>query len=183
MAINETTARRIGVSIASLDFKYHDQYGQRRNAGGMVRLQRVEVGQVRVDDVDAFVLRDKALSGTLIGMSFLKRLSAYSAEGDRLRLEHRRRHPSGDALADGRAPHRRVHVDTEACGHHLGRAVARILVIGMDGGDDITLRDCRAERQQAGEADAVVDGVRRALAPAAERHDTQAGPRVSADAR
>ena len=33
------------------------------------------------------LLRDKALSGTLIGVSFLKRLGAYSAEGDRLRLE------------------------------------------------------------------------------------------------
>ncbi len=42
---------------------------------------------MRVEDVDAFVLHDKALSGTLIGMSFLKRLTGYSAEGDRLRLE------------------------------------------------------------------------------------------------
>jgi len=78
VAINETTARRIGVSIASLDFKYRAAH---------IRLQRVEIGTVRVEDVDAFVLRDKALSGTLIGMSFLKRLGGYSAEGDRLRLE------------------------------------------------------------------------------------------------
>jgi aspartyl protease family protein len=33
------------------------------------------------------VLRDKALSGTLIGMSFLKRLTGYAVEGERLRLE------------------------------------------------------------------------------------------------
>ena len=87
VAINETTARRIGVSVASLDFKYPISTANGETRAAHVRLQRVEVGQVRVDDVDAFVLRDKALSGTLIGMSFLKRLSAYSAEGDRLRLE------------------------------------------------------------------------------------------------
>ena len=87
VAINETTARRIGVSVAALDFKYPISTANGETRAAHVRLQRVEVGQVRVDDVDAFVLRDKALSGTLIGMSFLKRLSAYSAEGDRLRLE------------------------------------------------------------------------------------------------
>lgn len=87
VAINETTARRIGVSIASLDFKYPISTANGETRAAHIRLQRVEIGTVRVEDVDAFVLRDKALSGTLIGMSFLKRLGGYSAEGDRLRLE------------------------------------------------------------------------------------------------
>lgn len=87
VAINETTARRIGVSIASLDFKYPISTANGETRAAHIRLQRVEIGSVRVDDVDAFVLRDKALSGTLIGMSFLKHLGSYSAEGDRLRLE------------------------------------------------------------------------------------------------
>lgn len=87
VAINETTARRIGVSIASLDFKYPISTANGETRAAHIRLQRVEIGTVRVEDVDAFVLRDKALSGTLIGMSFLKRLGGYSAEGDRLRLK------------------------------------------------------------------------------------------------
>ena len=87
VAINETTARRIGISMASLDFKYPINTANGETRAAHIRLQRVEVGSVRVEDVDAFVLRDKALSGTLIGMSFLKRLDGYSAEGDRLRLE------------------------------------------------------------------------------------------------
>lgn len=87
VAINETTARRIGVSIASLDFKYPISTANGETRAAHIRLQRVEIGSVRVDDVDAFVLRDKALSGTLIGVSFLKRLGSYSAEGNRLRLE------------------------------------------------------------------------------------------------
>lgn len=87
VAINETTARRIGVSIASLDFQYPINTANGETQAAHVRLQRVEIGSVRVEDVDAFVLRDKALSGTLIGMSFLKRLGGYSAQGDRLKLE------------------------------------------------------------------------------------------------
>lgn len=87
VAINETTARRIGVSIASLDFKYPISTANGETRAAQVRLQRVEIGTVRVEGVDAFVLRDKALSGTLIGMSFLRRLKAYAVEGERLRLE------------------------------------------------------------------------------------------------
>ncbi|GEO87222.1 MULTISPECIES: TIGR02281 family clan AA aspartic protease [Alphaproteobacteria] len=86
VAINETTARRIGVSLASLDFKYPIATANGQTQAAHVRLQRVEIGSIKVDAVDAFVLRDKALSGTLIGMSFLKRLGAYSAQDGQLRL-------------------------------------------------------------------------------------------------
>ncbi|NML75256.1 TIGR02281 family clan AA aspartic protease [Rhizobium sp. S-51] len=86
VAINESTARRIGISVASLDYKYPIGTANGQTEAAHVRLQRVEIGSVRVEGVDAFVLKDKALSTTLIGMSFLKRLNAYSAEGNRLRL-------------------------------------------------------------------------------------------------
>lgn len=86
VAINETTARRLGISIAGLDFKYAISTANGRTDAARVTLQRIEIGTVRVEKVEAFVLRDKALSNTLIGMSFLKRLSAYAAEGDTMRL-------------------------------------------------------------------------------------------------
>lgn len=86
VAINETTARRLGISIAGLDFKYPISTANGRTDAALITLQRVEIGTVRVEKVEAFVLRDKALSSTLIGMSFLKRLSAYAAEGDTMRL-------------------------------------------------------------------------------------------------
>ncbi|ATN32489.1 aspartyl protease [Rhizobium sp. ACO-34A] len=86
IAINETTARRLGISIAGLDFKYAISTANGKTDAAGVILQRVEIGTVRVEKVEAFVLRDNALSNTLIGMSFLKRLSAYAAEGDTMRL-------------------------------------------------------------------------------------------------
>lgn len=86
IAINETTARRLGFSIAALDFQYSVNTANGQTKAAHVILDRVEIGSIRVREVDAFVLRDNALSGTLVGMSFLKKLKSYGAEGGTLRL-------------------------------------------------------------------------------------------------
>ncbi|MOA63383.1 hypothetical protein D3C78_1890910 [compost metagenome] len=49
-------------------------------------LDRVEIGNVLVRDVDAMVLRDEALSTTLVGMSFLTKLKSYQVKGGSLTL-------------------------------------------------------------------------------------------------
>ena len=51
-----------------------------------VSLDRMEIGTISVKDVDAMVLPDKSLSGMLVGMSFLGKLSSYGVEGGALRL-------------------------------------------------------------------------------------------------
>ncbi len=53
-----------------------------------VKLDKVEIDNVRLDNVDALVLPPGALSGTLLGMSFLSRLSSFSSEGGRLILKN-----------------------------------------------------------------------------------------------
>ncbi len=80
VAINESTARRLGYSAASLDFRYSVNTANGRSEAAVIKLRRVEVGSIKVEDVEALVLRDDALSATLIGMSFLSRLSSYKAE-------------------------------------------------------------------------------------------------------
>ena len=45
-----------------------------------------KIDGIRVSDVGAMVLDDAALSGTLIGMSFLKALSSYQVAGREMRL-------------------------------------------------------------------------------------------------
>lgn len=60
-------------------------------AGGIadaarVRLQEIEIGDIRVTDVDALVLSDSQLATNLLGMSFLGRLKAFSIESGRLVL-------------------------------------------------------------------------------------------------
>ena len=52
-----------------------------------VKLDRVRIGGIEVRDVDALVTRDGArCSVTLLGMSFLNRLSKFEIRGDELML-------------------------------------------------------------------------------------------------
>lgn len=86
VAINESTARRLGFTANGLDYRYTINTANGSTKGARVTLDRVEIGSIRVRDVDAFVLKDEALSGTLIGMTFLKRLSSFQVQGSTLRL-------------------------------------------------------------------------------------------------
>lgn len=86
VALSRTDARRAGVDVDSL--RYTVQVG---TANGIaraapVRLDRVAVGGVRLDDVDAMVIEGDVLSTSLLGMSFLGRLSRYEATQDTLIL-------------------------------------------------------------------------------------------------
>jgi aspartyl protease family protein len=47
---------------------------------------RMEIGSISVDDVEAFVLDDNALSSTLIGMSFMSKLQSYRVKDNKLEL-------------------------------------------------------------------------------------------------
>ncbi|MBP1857905.1 TIGR02281 family clan AA aspartic protease [Rhizobium herbae] len=86
IAINVSTARRLGISTGSLVFD-----AQVGTANGVVKaahvmLDRVEIGTISVKEVDAMVLPDKSLSGMLVGMSFLNKLSSYRVENGALHL-------------------------------------------------------------------------------------------------
>jgi aspartyl protease family protein len=86
VAINGSTARRIGISLSKDDFKY-----EVRTANGMTRaagvvIDRIQIGRILVQDVQAAVLDDAALDGTLVGMSFLNRLSKFQVQDGALLL-------------------------------------------------------------------------------------------------
>lgn len=79
VAINLSTARRVGLSLSPADFTQRVE-----TANGIVKvavatLDRVQVGPISVTNVPVAVLEDEALSGTLVGMSFLSRLSRFQA--------------------------------------------------------------------------------------------------------
>lgn len=86
IAINETTARRLGFTGNGLDFRYSVDTANGRTDAARIILDRVEIGTVRVRNVEAMVLRDKALSGTLVGMSFLSKLRSYQVQDGGLTL-------------------------------------------------------------------------------------------------
>lgn len=86
VAINESTARKLGFGVNGLDFRYEVNTANGKTDAALIVLDRVEIGNVRVRDVEAFVLRDKALADTLVGMSFLKKLKSYQVKGGSLTL-------------------------------------------------------------------------------------------------
>lgn len=86
VAINISTARRLGFSPAALDFRHVVNTANGSIKAAHIVLDRVEIGSIRVREVDAFVLDDKALSSTLVGMSFMKKLKSYTAENRTLRM-------------------------------------------------------------------------------------------------
>ncbi len=86
VALNVSTAQRLGIDRSSLDFRYAVDTANGKARAAYIRLDRIEIGPVRIENVGAMVLDDKALSGTLIGMSFLKALASYKVEDGRLHL-------------------------------------------------------------------------------------------------
>ncbi|MCX7303918.1 MAG: TIGR02281 family clan AA aspartic protease [Hyphomicrobiales bacterium] len=86
VAMNTSTARKVGIKIAAGDLKYtvKTANGEARAAG--VIIAKLQIGRILVENVEAVVLDDRALEGTLIGVSFLKRLAKYQVENESLLL-------------------------------------------------------------------------------------------------
>jgi aspartyl protease family protein len=72
--------------VNSLDFKYPVSTANGRTKAAYIKLDRVELGNIRVRDVEAYVMKNEALSTTLIGMTFLRKLSSFKVENGTLKL-------------------------------------------------------------------------------------------------
>jgi aspartyl protease family protein len=86
VAINTSTARRIGISLRPDDFRYRVSTANGETSAARAVLSSVEIGRIRVENVEAIVLRDEALSDILLGMTFLKRLRHYEVANGALIL-------------------------------------------------------------------------------------------------
>lgn len=86
VAINETTARRLGIKLTNADFRYRVRTANGIAEAARAMIDEVKIGRVIVHDVPATVARDGALSTILLGMSFLNRLKKFEFESNRLVL-------------------------------------------------------------------------------------------------
>jgi aspartyl protease family protein len=89
VALNRTTAQRIGVKITAKDMQYTVSTANGQAAAAAITIDEVSVGRIRVRNVPALVLEDKALDGVLMGMSFLKELERFAIEDRTLVLQDR----------------------------------------------------------------------------------------------
>ena len=88
VALSFEDAEKAGLHPSNLDYTIPVSTANGMVRAARVKLNRVEIDNVRVDDVDALVLPAGALKGTLLGMSFLSKLSSFKSEGGVLTLKN-----------------------------------------------------------------------------------------------
>jgi aspartyl protease family protein len=79
-------AKKAGIDPSSLSYRVPVLTANGRGMAARVRLDKVAIGPLDRDKVDALVTQPGALTQSLLGMSFLSRLRSYEFSGDFLRL-------------------------------------------------------------------------------------------------
>jgi len=86
VAINETTARKLGIRLKSSDFKYTVNTANGTKKAAVAMIDQIQIGNIRIYDVRASISRDGSLSTTLLGMSFLRQLKRFEVRGDTMTM-------------------------------------------------------------------------------------------------
>jgi aspartyl protease family protein len=74
IALRESDAARLGYRPRPSDYNVRVSTANGEGRAARIELSRVDVGDITVRDVTALVVPDSALSGNLLGMSFLSRV-------------------------------------------------------------------------------------------------------------
>jgi aspartyl protease family protein len=88
VALSHEDARKAGFRPDDLDFDRPVSTANGVVNAAYVRIDRIELGSIRVDRVDGMVLPKGALSGSLLGMSFLSRLDSFEVKNGVLHLRN-----------------------------------------------------------------------------------------------
>jgi aspartyl protease family protein len=87
VALSYDDAEKVGLRPQGLDFDTPINTANGMVKAARIQLRRVEVDNVRVRDVEGLVLPEGAMRGSLLGMSFLSRLSSFKIENGVLYLK------------------------------------------------------------------------------------------------
>jgi aspartyl protease family protein len=86
VVLKPTDARAAGIDVDKLNYSIPVRTANGTAYAAAVRIKRMVVGGIVVEGVEALVAKPGALSESLLGMSFLKRLRSYEFSGDFLTL-------------------------------------------------------------------------------------------------
>ena len=86
VAINKSTARRLGLRLKQSDFKYEVTTANGKVRAAQAYIERIEIGRVYANDVRAAILPDSSLNETLLGMSFLNQMKSFQISNGELVL-------------------------------------------------------------------------------------------------
>jgi aspartyl protease family protein len=87
VALNVSTARRLGIAVPQSEFRHEVNTANGKTRAAVVTLSTIEIGRIRVENVDAVVMDDKSLGKTLIGMSMLRQLARFEVKNEVLYIE------------------------------------------------------------------------------------------------
>lgn len=87
VALSYEDARHVGLRPGTLDFNVPVATANGVTKAARVKIDRIAIDGVKVEDVDGMVLPEGALQGTLLGMSFLGRLNSFRIEDGILYLK------------------------------------------------------------------------------------------------
>ncbi len=86
VALRDSDARNAGIYTSHADYTYPVKTANGETRAALVTVDEIEIGNLRVTGVKAFVLQDEQLAINLLGMSFLSRLESVEARGGELVL-------------------------------------------------------------------------------------------------
>lgn len=86
VALSYKDAQKMGLRPDRLEYKWEIRTAGGRTMGASVQIEEIQIGQVKVRNVDAMVLRTD-LEQSLLGMSFLRELYSYEFRGNRMIIQ------------------------------------------------------------------------------------------------
>ncbi len=87
VVLTRSDARAAGIDVDSLRFNIPVQTANGTGKAAAINLKQIEVGGIVRKDIRAFVAEQGALETSLLGMTFLQTLSAYTVSRDTLKLQ------------------------------------------------------------------------------------------------
>ncbi len=87
VALRDSEARAANIYVSWADYKHPVRTANGETRAAMIEVDVIEIGDIRVENVTAFILPDDQLAMNLLGMSFLSQLESVEARGRELVLK------------------------------------------------------------------------------------------------
>lgn len=88
VALSYEDAANAGLRPGSLDYTIPVATANGMAKAARIRIDKISIDGIKVEDVEGFVMPEGALQGTLLGMSFLSRLDSFKVEDGILYLKN-----------------------------------------------------------------------------------------------
>jgi len=87
VVLSPKDAQKAGIDVSTLSFTVAVNTANGTAFAAPIKLRSVTIGSIVVNDIEALVTKPGALSSSLLGMSFLRRLQSYEFSGEFLTLK------------------------------------------------------------------------------------------------